>query len=159
KATLMAYIIKGILDQKLPWGLVLFGAGIAVCLEMVGVSSLPFAVGVYLPLSTSAPIFVGGMLRALVQRGRDDAREHSPGILLASGLIAGGAIAGIFVALSAGVFSGLDALFGDWAKSNPFATGPHADALSLLPFAGLVALLYGVGRDHGAARQERENMN
>jgi putative OPT family oligopeptide transporter len=159
KATLMAYIIKGILDQKLPWGLVLFGAGIAVCLEMAGVSSLPFAVGVYLPLSTSAPIFVGGMLRALAQRRRNNGREHSPGILLASGLIAGGAMAGIFVALSAGVFSGLDALFGDWAKSNPFATGSHADALSLLPFAGLVALLYGVGRDHGAAREARENLN
>ena len=152
KATLMAYIIKGILDEKLPWGLVLFGAGIAVCLEMAGVPSLPFAVGVYLPLSTSAPIFVGGMLRALAQRRGNANREHSPGILLASGLIAGGAIAGIFVALSAGVFGGLDALFGLWAKSNPFASGPNADALSLLPFAGLAALLHFVGRDRAVDR-------
>ncbi len=151
KATLMAYIIKGILDEKLPWGLILFGAGIAACLEMAGVPSLPFAVGVYLPLSTSAPIFVGGMLRALAERGGNKEREHSPGILLASGLIAGGAIAGIFVALSAGVLVGLDAQFGAWAKSNPFASGPYADALSLLPFAGLVVLLHFVGRNDTVA--------
>ncbi|HYP69158.1 MAG TPA: OPT/YSL family transporter, partial [Thiobacillaceae bacterium] len=123
-------------------------AGIAICLEMAGVPSLPFAVGVYLPLSTSAPIFVGGLLRALAKRRGDTGREHSPGILLASGLIAGGAIAGILVALSAGVFVDLDARFGEWAKSNPFASGLYADALSLLPFAGLAALLYFVGRDH-----------
>jgi hypothetical protein len=124
---------------------------------MAGVPSLPFAVGVYLPLSTSAPIFVGGMLRALNQRRGNKGREHSPGILLASGLIAGGAIAGIFVALSAGVFGGLDALFGQWARFNPFASGLYADALSLLPFAGLAALLYFVGRDRTAIQAADPN--
>src|SRR6202035_5888158 len=66
KATLMSYIIKGILNRQLPWGLVLLGVMIAVVLEMSGIASLPFAVGVYLPLSSSAPIFVGGMVRWLV---------------------------------------------------------------------------------------------
>ncbi len=66
KATLMSYIIKGMLDRKLPWGLVLFGVMIAVVLELSGVSSLAFAVGVYLPISSSAPIFVGGLVRWLV---------------------------------------------------------------------------------------------
>jgi uncharacterized oligopeptide transporter (OPT) family protein len=65
KATLMSYIIKGILDHKLPWALVLFGVMIAIVLEMAGVPSLAFAVGVYLPLATSAPIFLGGMIRWL----------------------------------------------------------------------------------------------
>ena len=60
KATLMSYIIKGILDRKLPWGLVLFGVMIAIVLEMSGIPSLAFAVGVYLPLSSSSPIFIGG---------------------------------------------------------------------------------------------------
>ncbi|TMQ67865.1 MAG: peptide transporter, partial [Candidatus Eisenbacteria bacterium] len=70
KATLMSYIIKGILDRHLPWGLVLFGVMIAIVLEMSGISSLPFAVGVYLPLSSSSPIFIGGAIRWLVDRAR-----------------------------------------------------------------------------------------
>ena len=99
KATLMSYIIKGMLDRKLPWGLVLFGVMIAVVLELCGVSSLAFAVGAYLPVSSSAPIFVGGLVRWLVDyRMRRALREHnldeealvaesdkSPGVLLASG--------------------------------------------------------------------------
>ncbi len=74
KATLVSYIIKGILDRQLPWALVLFGVVIALVLEMSGVSSLPFAVGVYLPLSSSAPIFIGGMVRWLVDARR---RRHA----------------------------------------------------------------------------------
>src|SRR5215831_3283923 len=70
KATLMSYIIKGILDRRLPWALVLFGVMIAIVLELCGVSSLAFAVGVYLPISSSAPIFVGGVVRWCVDRGR-----------------------------------------------------------------------------------------
>src|SRR5205085_8278507 len=60
KATLMSYIIKGILNRQLPWGLVLLGVMIAIVLEMSGIPSLAFAVGVYLPLSSSSPIFLGG---------------------------------------------------------------------------------------------------
>ena len=63
KRTLMSYIIKGILSQELPWGLVLLGVMIAVALELCGISSLAFAVGLYLPISASAPIFVGGIVR------------------------------------------------------------------------------------------------
>ena len=66
KATLMSYIIKGILNRELPWGLVLLGVMIAVVLEMSGIPSLAFAVGVYLPLSSSSPILVGGLIRWLV---------------------------------------------------------------------------------------------
>ena len=65
KATLMSYIIKGILNRQLPWGLVLLGVMIAIVLEMSSVPSLAFAVGVYLPLSSSSPIFIGGMVRWL----------------------------------------------------------------------------------------------
>jgi len=60
-----SYIIKGILNHKLPWGLVLLGVMIALTLEMSGIPSLAFAVGVYLPLSSSSPIFIGGMIRYL----------------------------------------------------------------------------------------------
>src|SRR5205085_7996294 len=68
KATLMSYIIKGILNHKLPWGLVLLGVMIAIVLEMSGIPSLAFAVGVYLPLSSSSPIFIGGLIRWLVDK-------------------------------------------------------------------------------------------
>ncbi len=157
KATLMSYIIKGILDSKLPWELVLFGVMISLVLEMAGIPSLAFAVGVYLPLSSSTPIFIGGLVRWLIDRkeGKKAANKHmsevelcaqsdkGPGVLMASGFIAGGAIAGIFIALSAGVFVELDNWFNDWStKSNPFFQGPYSDALSMLPFAVLVVLLY-----------------
>ena len=68
KTLLMALITEGILTQKLPWTLVLLGVAIAVVLELSGVPSLPFAVGVYLPLSSSTPIFVGGLMRYLADR-------------------------------------------------------------------------------------------
>ncbi len=103
----MSLIIDGILAQKLPWGLVLLGVALAIVAELCGVPALPFAVGVYLPLSTSAPIFAGGAVRWLIQRrgaaksGRkseEDESESGPGVLYASGLIAGGSIAGIVIA-------------------------------------------------------------
>ncbi len=75
KATLMSYIIKGILNQQLPWNLVLLGVMIAIVLEMAGIPSLAFAVGVYLPLSASSPIFIGGMVRWLVDR--NSRRKHA----------------------------------------------------------------------------------
>lgn len=107
KARLMSLIIDGILTQKLPWTLVLLGVFIAVTMELCGVSSLPFAVGVYLPMSASTPIFLGGVVRFFVSRKTNagktktstEEEESGPGILLSSGLIAGGSIAGIGVAL------------------------------------------------------------
>ena len=73
----MSYIVKGILDRKLPWALVLFGVMISIVLELSGIPSLAFAVGVYLPISSSAPVFVGGLVRWLVdKRLRHQLREH-----------------------------------------------------------------------------------
>ena len=166
KAVLVSYIIKGILDRKLPWTLVLFGVMIAIVLELSGIPSLAFAVGVYLPISTSMPIFVGGMVRWLVdwQRRRHADYAHlteeehvaegdkSPGVLMASGYIAGGAIAGIVIAIMQGVdlLSDRNAMLDNWAKThNPFyesLTPISPDLLSLIPFAALVLLLYLAGR-------------
>ena len=157
KATLVSYIIKGILDRKLPWDLVLFGVLISVVLELSGISALAFAVGVYLPIAVSLPIFIGGMIRWLVDRlGRakhvnagltEDQivaeGDKSPGVLMASGYIAGGSIAGIVIAFMVGVLDKQDAALTEWAtKSNPFFNGPNADLLSCLPFAALCALLF-----------------
>jgi hypothetical protein len=101
KTKLMALIIDGILNQKLPWSLVLIGALLAVSLELCAVPSLPFAVGIYLPLQTSFPIFCGGVVRWLVDRlnpSRPEESESSAGVLLSSGYIAGGAIVGVMAA-------------------------------------------------------------
>ena len=162
KAVLMSYIIKGILDRKLPWALVLFGVMIAIVLELCQVPSLAFAVGVYLPISSSTPLFVGGLVRWLVYRWkRHGLREHnldeaqlvaetdkSPGVLLASGYIAGGAIAGILIAFIAGALTKVDTDITKWAEtSNPFFAGANSDLLALLPFAALTVLLYAVGRE------------
>jgi len=162
KAVLMSYIIKGILDRKLPWGLVIFGVMISVILEMSGIPSLAFAVGVYLPLSSSMPLFVGGMVRWLVDRrsnGMDKNRhmtedeklamgDRSPGVLLASGYIAGGALAGILIAITAGLMSNFDQELTDWATlHNPFFEGANSDLLAMLPYAVIVLLLYWVGRE------------
>ena len=161
KATLVSYIIKGILDQKLPWALVLLGVMIAVTLQMSFVPALAFAVGVYLPLSASSPIFLGGLVRWLVDRRmRRDAgyarlteeeftaeSDKSPGVLLASGYIGGGAIAGIGIAFLAGVLVAFDKRVTDWSIAhNPFFAGPWADLLALIPFAALMGFLFLVAR-------------
>jgi len=164
KATLVSYIIKGILDQKLPWALVLLGVAITVSLQLSFVPALAFAVGVYLPLSASTPIFVGGMIRWLVDRKlrqtpacRDMTADEftaesdkSPGVMLSSGYIAGGAIAGIIIAILAGVpgINVIDSIMQEWSSAhNPFYTGPYADLLSLLPFTALCVFLYLVARE------------
>ncbi|MCC6348577.1 MAG: oligopeptide transporter, OPT family [Candidatus Eisenbacteria bacterium] len=167
KATLMSYIIKGILDRHLPWGLVLFGVMIAVVLELSGIPSLAFAVGVYLPISSSSPILIGGMVRWLVDRAQRGKLAHlalseaelqaegdkSPGVLMASGYIAGGAIAGIVIAYMAGALSHVDQALSEWsAAHNPFYAGAKADVLALLPFAALTALLLATGLGRGKTR-------
>ena len=165
KATLMSYIIKGILSQQLPWDLVLLGVMIAIVLEMAGIPSLAFAVGVYLPLASSSPIFIGRLIRWSVDRWlrRTKFKEHdlseqqlvaegdkSSGVLLASGYIAGGAVAGIIIALMAGVpvLANFSNGLQQWAAAhNPFYEGAYANLLALIPFAVLCVLLYLVGRD------------
>lgn len=162
KATLMSYIIKGILSQELPWGLVLLGVMIAIVLELSGIPSLAFAVGLYLPIAISAPIFVGGIVRwavdlylkrKLASRNLTEDEiiaetDKSPGVLLASGYIAGGALAGILLAIATEFLSKPMEGFEAWSKANnPFFAGPHADWLGLLPFWILALILYYVGRE------------
>ncbi len=104
QATLMATIIRGLLSQELPWGLVLVGVFVAVTLELCGIHSLSFAVGSYLPIATTAPIFVGGVVRWWVERttGVTSDSDLSAGTLFSSGLIAGGSLAGILFATLVG---------------------------------------------------------
>jgi len=166
KATLMSYIIKGILNRQLPWGLVLLGVMIAIVLEMSGIPSLAFAVGVYLPLSSSSPIFIGGMIRWLVDKYLRKKLKHksltedqivaetdkSPGVLMASGYIAGGALAAIVIAILQGVpkqgLANFNRAIEDWSTAhNPLFGNANGDLLSMIPFIILMLLLYLVGRE------------
>jgi hypothetical protein len=169
----MSYIIKGILSRELPWALVLLGVMIALVLELCGIPSLAFAVGVYLPIATSMPIFMGGAVRWLIDKytvrkfaGKKLTPEQlaaegdkSPGVLMASGYIAGGALAGVlyaFMNLSEGARGVLGRIEKWSARANPFFMEkypgtqdgyPYSDFLALLPFAVLTVLLYLVGRE------------
>ncbi|MEO6759612.1 MAG: OPT/YSL family transporter, partial [Saprospiraceae bacterium] len=105
QATLMATLIKGLLSFNLDWQFVLVGVFVAITMELCGVKSLSFAVGLYLPLSTTLPIYAGGALRGLTDwmgRRKGEAAEDADlgkGSLFATGLVAGGALAGVVVAL------------------------------------------------------------
>ena len=142
---LFAVIIDGILTRKLAWALVIIGASMAVVMQLSGVSALAFAVGVYLPLSTTMPIFVGGLVRGLIDRIRklsEEDSDSSPAVLLSSGMIAGGSIGGILLAVLAVApafgkaidLSGY--LPGGWGQ-NPIP--------AVIAFSVLVAVLLNVG--------------
>jgi putative OPT family oligopeptide transporter len=116
KAQIMALVVDGILTQRLPWGLILIGAFLSIAMEILGLPSLPIATGVYLPISTSATMFMGGLVRWLIDRKMPAAEregpesDSGPGVLFSSGLIAGGAICGVLLAglQAKGLDAGLD---------------------------------------------------
>lgn len=143
QATLMATVIKGLLDQQLPWGLVIAGMGIAAMVELCGISSLAFAVGAYLPLSTTSPIFMGGLIKLIADKfnkKKEDA-EIGPGALFSSGLIAGGALTGILVAIFMGTNIGNDASGNPVSLMSKINTGWGNSMGATGDIIGLVAFL------------------
>jgi OPT family oligopeptide transporter len=143
-------IIEGILGGNLEWGLVIAGAFIAIALELAGVSALPFAVGMYIPLSSSLPIFIGGVVRwltELIKGTRDSETDTSPGILLSSGYIAGGTLCGLIIVF----FNFLPESFGKAMELGPmlFAWDVKKDltpTLVALPmYLVIVAILFVIG--------------
>ena len=139
QATLMKLVIDGVLDQSLPWTLVASGVLIAVLCELARIPSLPFAVGVYLPVSTMTPIFVGGALRLWLERSAtsDSERSHrrEGGVLLGSGFVGGEGLLGVGIAAVAFVQSRKPAGIGtDWLGSELIAMLVGTAAFAL--FAG-----------------------
>jgi uncharacterized oligopeptide transporter (OPT) family protein len=143
QARLFALITDGILNHKLPWPLVLLGVFVAVVMELCGMPSLPFAVGVYLPLSSSSPIFIGGLVRFLVDKFRkkpagekegDEASDMSPGVLFSTGYIAGGAICGVIIAF----FTFSDSLT---TTLGNLIVIPQYDFIALAAFGALAVVL------------------
>jgi hypothetical protein len=147
----MSTIIKGMLSRELPWGLVIIGIFISTVLELCGVKSLSFAVGAYLPLSTTSTIYAGGLVKALVDKlssKRGEESELSSGMLYSTGLVAGGSLGGIAIAVFAGVKEGyLARLFNlgvKWRLEERLGSG--ADLIALAAFILLALLLYRAGR-------------
>jgi len=134
QATLMKLVIDGVIDQSLPWGLVGIGVGIALLAELLRIPSLPFAVGVSLPLSTMTPIFLGGLLRWLLTRTQATADADSRterGVLLGSGFVGGEGLLGVALAGAAFVLGRKPAGLGHaWAgETGSWLLGAAAFAL------------------------------
>ncbi len=142
QSVLMATVIKGLLSQDLPWGLVIAGMGISLIMELCGVNALLFALGTYLPLSTTSAIFVGGMVRKFAERKqskKEAESEAGAGTLFSSGLIAGGAITGIIVAILVGTNSGVPGV--SIADQLNFNIGEQMGTTGDLIAAGIFLLL------------------
>jgi putative OPT family oligopeptide transporter len=155
QATLMKTVIEGVLSGSLPWGLVGTGAALSISAILMGLPGLAFAVGIYLPLATLSPIFVGGIVRHVVEsRRRGPAPESDPGVLAASGMIAGEGLAGVAIAFAVwAVKTSQDAAWAQALTAAHFAdrsfshvTGPAAAVVGILLVAALCGLLYRSGR-------------
>jgi putative OPT family oligopeptide transporter len=144
QGTLMATIIKGVLSQDLPWGFIFVGAALALVVQLCGVSGLAWAVGAYLPISTTFPIFVGGGMRWIADkiRGGQEESELSSGMLYSTGLVAGGSIAGLLTAVLISVDWG-------WVQYTTFWGGKFGSGLNFFGIFGEQApwsalLMFGV---------------
>ncbi|MCY7329518.1 MAG: OPT/YSL family transporter, partial [Saprospiraceae bacterium] len=154
QATLMATLIKGLLSFNLDWQFVLVGVFVAITMELCCVKSLSFAVGLYLPLSTTLPIYAGGALRGLtnwLSSRKGEAKEDDDlgkGSLFATGLVAGGALAGVVVALlsvNEGVAASLEKVNLTGGLINILGEGGY-DLLGVLFFAALALFLVRAAR-------------
>jgi putative OPT family oligopeptide transporter len=138
QATLMSLVIKGILTRKLPWGLVLLGVFTSILMEIIGVPALAFAVGMYLPLESTTPIFIGGLARRVVdwKRGSEGESDAGPGVLYSSGLVAGGSIMGLASSFLGA--PGLEEVAGTLAFGNEALPA----GVGFLAFLGIAYLIY-----------------
>ena len=154
QGTLMATLIKGLLAHNLDWQFVLVGVFLAATVELCGVSPLSFAVGAYLPLSTTLPIWVGGVIKGFVDRrgGASAASAHGedigPGSLFATGLVAGGALAGVLVAVLSvndGVLKALERIDLTGALTGVLGAAGY-QVLGVVFFAAMGLVLYRMAR-------------
>jgi uncharacterized oligopeptide transporter (OPT) family protein len=137
---------------NLPWGPIMVGVMLGLAIELVGVSSLPFAIGLYLPLSLSAPIMIGGLLALLVHRTSKNAahakRRNEKGILFGSGLVAGDALIGVGVAFLIYIWDGYRTFY-EANEATPLS-GAFGPWLSLIAFALLVVIFWVMTRSREA---------
>jgi putative OPT family oligopeptide transporter len=141
QSVLMKLVIDGVLDQNLPWGLILIGVGIAAVATLLRVPILPFAVGVYLPLYTMAAVFLGGLMRHFMTRGQSPGEAESrreQGVLFGSGLVGGGGLTGVLLAVWVTVRGG-EKIVG-WPLGLGDIVDTGAACVAILMILGLLAL-------------------
>ena len=140
QATLMSLVVKGVITGELPWKFVIIGIFLAAIVELLGVRSLPFAVGVYLPLYLTTPIMAGGLIRYATEKRYDESTRkvrRENGVLFSSGLIAGSALVGVGLALAASYNGKFIAAL----EIGYLWMGPFSDIASLIIFSVLCMLL------------------
>jgi putative OPT family oligopeptide transporter len=138
QATLMKTVIEGVLAGSLPWALVGTGSALSICALIAGLPALSFAVGIYLPLGTLAPVFVGGIVRRMVDSRRTDkSLDSDPGVLAASGMIAGEGLVGVLIAF-------LVAASGKFPRLAAALTSIHFASKDFTWLKGVVAIAGGI---------------
>ena len=145
QANIMATIVQGVMNSNLPWTPILVGGMIAVGVELLGVSSLPFAIGLYLPLSLSTPIMAGALIAYTVRKVSSDQeynQRNLQGILFASGMVAGDALIGVLVAFMIGSWAGYAGYYDSYEGMMNSVTGPFGPWLALILFGGLAIFMY-----------------
>lgn len=138
QANVMAAVVQGVMTGNLPWIPIIVGIMLAAAIELVGISSLPFAIGLYLPLSLSSPIMAGGILSAIVRKTSSDTvfkRREEKGILFGSGLVAGDALIGVLVAGVIAAWTGYRSFYE--SHEAVALVGSFGPWLSLIAFVGL----------------------
>ncbi len=142
QATLMSFVVKGVLSGTIPWTFVILGVMIGFTVELLGISSLPFAIGLYLPISLSIPVMIGALVHAIVTRAAKSDEERKSredrGVLFASGLVAGDALVGIVVALLISVIPAWKIIYDRWSEGGWMGALANEGAL-------LVFLILAVG--------------
>lgn len=147
QANVMATVVQGVINQNIPWTPIIVGAFIALGAELLGVTSLPFAIGLYLPLSLSTPIMAGGLLAMITRKTTTDEglfkKRQEKGILFGSGLVAGDALIGVLSAALIALPIGYRDFYNRF-ESSSFITGDYGQIISLIVFAALCLLFYRV---------------
>ncbi|MBX7124762.1 MAG: oligopeptide transporter, OPT family [Cyclobacteriaceae bacterium] len=145
QATLMATLTKGILSFNLDWQYIVAGVFVAITMELCGIKALAFAIGLYLPLSTTLPIFMGGALKGYLDwksKSKEEESELSRGNLFATGLVAGGALTGVIVAVLYVFFpSVMDTVNLEETLTHALGAAGYS-IMGALFFVALMALLY-----------------
>lgn len=146
QANVMATVVQGVMNANLPWAPILVGGMIALAVELLGITSLPFAIGLYLPLSLSTPIMAGGLIAAIMQKTAKSKQiwgeRNLRGTLFASGIVAGDAVIGVAVAGMIGFWASYAGFYDAHDGAMRTLTGTFGPWLSLICFAGLFYCLY-----------------
>jgi putative OPT family oligopeptide transporter len=152
QANVMATVVQGVIGGNIPWTPIMVGAFMALGIELLGINSLPVAIGLYLPLSLSSPIMLGGIVAMLIKKTSKVKevfkRRQESGILFASGLVAGGGLVGVLSALIIFSFPSYKDFYDKYEELS-FFTGSFGSVVSLIMIGGLAVILYSAARSLG----------